>query len=80
MAFVSSLSSILGKRLLLFGLRHIDILDKDPANYVTVDVGRETSLEIRDVGLHVKASYSSLHQDAWGANCTTIETCSLASS
>ena len=54
MAFFSSLSSTIGKKLLLFGLRHIDILDKDPADFVSVDVGKKTTLEVRDVGLHVK--------------------------
>lgn len=56
MAFFSVLSSSIGKKLLLFGLRHIDILDKDPADFVSVDVGKKTTLEVRDVGLHVKAS------------------------
>ena len=56
MAFFSSISSSIGKRLLLFGLRHIDILDKDPADFTNVDVGKQTTLEIRDVGLHIKVS------------------------
>jgi autophagy-related protein 2 len=56
MAFFSNLSSTIGKKLLLFGLRHIDILDKDPADFVSVDVGKKTTLEVRDVGLHVKVS------------------------
>lgn len=38
----------------MFGLRQIDILDKDPADFVNVDVGKRTTLEVRDVGLHVK--------------------------
>jgi autophagy-related protein 2 len=54
MAFFSGLSSSIGKKLLLYGLRHIDILDKDPADFVSVDVGKKTTLEVRDVGLHVK--------------------------
>jgi hypothetical protein len=54
MAFFSALSSSIGKKLLLFGLRHIDILDKDPADFVSVDFGKKTTLEVRDVGLHVK--------------------------
>jgi hypothetical protein len=54
MAFFSGLSSSIGKRLLLYGLRHIDILDKDPADFVSVDVGKRTTLEVRDVGLNVK--------------------------
>jgi len=57
MAFFSRLSSSIGKKLLLFGLRHIDILDKDPAEFISgVDVGKKTTLEVRDVGLHVKVS------------------------
>jgi autophagy-related protein 2 len=56
MAFFSGLSSSIGKKLLLYGLRHIDILDKDPADFVSVDVGKRTTLEVRDVGLHVKVS------------------------
>jgi len=52
--FFSGLSSSIGKKLLLFGLRQIDILDKDPADFVNVDVGKRTTLEVRDVGLHVK--------------------------
>lgn len=55
MAFFSGLSSSIGKKLLLYGLRHIDILDKDPADFVSVDVGKKTTLEVRDVGLHIKA-------------------------
>ena len=58
MAFFSGLSSIIGKKLLLFGLRHIDVLDKDPGEFVNVDVGKTTTLEVRDVGLHVKVSAS----------------------
>lgn len=57
MAFFSAVSSSIGKKLLLFGLRHIDILDKDPADFVSVDVGKKTTLEVRDVGLHIKASH-----------------------
>jgi autophagy-related protein 2 len=60
MAFFSALSSSIGKKLLLYGLRHIDILDKDPADFVSVDVGKKTTLEVRDVGLHVKVS-GTLH-------------------
>ncbi|KAE8854312.1 hypothetical protein PTNB29_09668 [Pyrenophora teres f. teres] len=45
MAFFSGLSSSIGRRLLLYGLRHIDILDKDPADFVSVDVGKRTTLE-----------------------------------
>ncbi|RAR12287.1 autophagy regulatory protein [Stemphylium lycopersici] len=55
MAFFSALSSSIGRKLLLYGLRHIDILDKDPADFVSVDVGKRTTLEVRDVGLHIKA-------------------------
>jgi hypothetical protein len=54
MAFFSGLSSSIGRKLLLYGLRQIDILDKDPADFVSVDVGKRTTLEVRDVGLHVK--------------------------
>ncbi|KAJ8110632.1 hypothetical protein OPT61_g6571 [Boeremia exigua] len=54
MAFFSAVSSSIGKKLLLYGLRHIDILDKDPAEFVSVDVGKRTTLEVRDVGLHAK--------------------------
>ncbi|ORY16593.1 hypothetical protein BCR34DRAFT_506945 [Clohesyomyces aquaticus] len=61
MAFFSAFSSSIGKKLLLFGLRHIDILDKDPADFVSVDVGKKTTLEVRDVGLHVKKLVSLLH-------------------
>jgi autophagy-related protein 2 len=56
MAFFSAVSSSIGRKLLLYGLRHIDILDKDPADFVSVDVGKRTTLEVRDVGLHVKVS------------------------
>jgi autophagy-related protein 2 len=61
MAFFAAFSSSIGKRLLLFGLRHIDILDKDPADFVSVEVGKETTLEVRDVGLHVKKLVALLH-------------------
>ncbi|KAK7186935.1 ATG C-terminal domain-containing protein [Paraphaeosphaeria sporulosa] len=62
MAFsFSGLSSAFGKKLLLFGLRHIDILDKDPAEFVNVDIGKHTTLEVRDVGLHVKKLVALLH-------------------
>ncbi|PVH94360.1 hypothetical protein DM02DRAFT_661109 [Periconia macrospinosa] len=57
MAFLLGFSSSIGKRLLLFGLRHIDILDKDPADFVNVDVGKETTLRMTDkltALLHVK--------------------------
>lgn len=54
MAFFSGLSSSIGRKLLLYGLRQIDILDKDPADFVSVDVGKRTTLEVRDVGLHIK--------------------------
>lgn len=55
MAFTfSRLSSAIGKKLLLFGLRQIDILDKDPQEFVNVEVGKNTTLEVKDVGLHVK--------------------------
>jgi autophagy-related protein 2 len=54
MAFLSGISSSIGRKLLLYGLRQIDILDKDPANFVSVDVGKRTTLEVRDVGLHIK--------------------------
>ncbi|KAK3201982.1 hypothetical protein GRF29_164g1315948 [Pseudopithomyces chartarum] len=57
----SGFSSAIGKKLLLFGLRHIDILDKDPAEFVNVDVGKKTTLEIKDVGLHVKKLAALLH-------------------
>jgi autophagy-related protein 2 len=58
MAFFSGLSSTIGRKLLLYGLRQIDILDKDPAEFVSVDVGKHTTLEIRDVGLHIKVCAS----------------------
>ncbi|KAH4105010.1 autophagy-related protein [Parastagonospora nodorum] len=61
MAFFSGLSSSIGKKLLLYGLRQIDILDKDPADFVSVDVGKKTTLEVRDVGLHVKKLVALLH-------------------
>ncbi|CAI6266894.1 unnamed protein product [Periconia digitata] len=61
MAFLFNISSSIGKRLLLFGLRHIDILDKDPADFVNVDVGKETTLRMTDVGLHVKKLIALLH-------------------
>ncbi|KAJ4345135.1 autophagy- protein 2 [Ascochyta clinopodiicola] len=61
MAFFSAVSSSIGKKLLLYGLRHIDILDKDPAEFVSVDVGKRTTLEVRDVGLHVKKLITLLH-------------------
>ncbi|KAJ4357612.1 autophagy- protein 2 [Didymosphaeria variabile] len=61
MAFISGLSSAFGKKLLLFGLRHIDILDKDPAEFVNVDVGKRTTLVVRDVGLHIKKLVALLH-------------------
>ncbi|KZM27361.1 autophagy [Ascochyta rabiei] len=61
MAFFSAVSSSIGKKLLLYGLRHIDILDKDPAEFVSVDVGKRTTLEVKDVGLHVKKLIALLH-------------------
>jgi autophagy-related protein 2 len=61
MAFFSALSSSIGKKILLFGLRHIDILDKDPSDFVSVDVGKRTTLEVRDVGLHIKKLIALLH-------------------
>ncbi|KAH7138676.1 hypothetical protein B0J11DRAFT_563608 [Dendryphion nanum] len=61
MAFFSAVSSSIGKKLLLFGLRQIDILDKDPADFVSVDVGKKTTLEVRDVGLHIKKLVALLH-------------------
>ncbi|KAF1946780.1 hypothetical protein EJ02DRAFT_196310 [Clathrospora elynae] len=61
MAFFSGLSSSIGRKLLLYGLRHIDILDKDPADFVSVDVGKRTTLEVRDVGLHIKKLVALLH-------------------
>ncbi|KAF1926173.1 uncharacterized protein M421DRAFT_47750, partial [Didymella exigua CBS 183.55] len=61
MAFFSAVSSSIGKKLLLYGLRHIDILDKDPADFVSVDVGKRTTLEFRHVGLHVKKLVALLH-------------------
>ncbi|KAH6642943.1 hypothetical protein C7974DRAFT_409450 [Boeremia exigua] len=61
MAFFSAVSSSIGKKLLLYGLRQIDILDKDPAEFVSVDVGKRTTLEVRDVGLHVKKLVALLH-------------------
>ncbi|KAF2681024.1 hypothetical protein K458DRAFT_85184 [Lentithecium fluviatile CBS 122367] len=61
MAFFSALSSTIGRKLLLFGLRHIDILDKDPADFVSFDFGKKTTLEVRDVGLHVKKLVALLH-------------------
>ncbi|KAF1973735.1 hypothetical protein BU23DRAFT_532948 [Bimuria novae-zelandiae CBS 107.79] len=62
MAFLfSGLSSALGKKLLLFGLRQIDILDKDPAEFVNFEAGRKTTLEVKDVGLHVKKLAALLH-------------------
>jgi autophagy-related protein 2 len=60
MAFFAAFGSSIGKKLLLFGLRQIDILDKDPADFVSVDVGKKTTLEVRDVGLHVKVRRPSL--------------------
>ena len=41
----SGLSSAIGKKLLLFGLRHIDILDKDPQEFVNVDLGKKIMAE-----------------------------------
>ncbi|KAF1356038.1 hypothetical protein EJ07DRAFT_158020 [Lizonia empirigonia] len=61
MAFFSAVSSSIGKKLLLYGLRHIDILDKDPADFVSVDVGKKTTLEVRDVGLHITKLVALLH-------------------
>lgn len=59
MAFFSAVSSSIGKKLLLYGLRQIDILDKDPVDFVSVDVGKRTTLEVRDVGLHVNVRVRS---------------------
>jgi autophagy-related protein 2 len=56
MAFFASISSSIGKKVLLFALRNADILDKDPSDFVDVAVGKRTTLEVRDVGLHVKVS------------------------
>jgi len=56
MAFFSAISSSIGKKILLFGLSHIDVLDKDPSDFVSVDVGKRTILEVRDVGLHIKVN------------------------
>ncbi|KAF1835272.1 hypothetical protein BDW02DRAFT_597404 [Decorospora gaudefroyi] len=61
MAFFSGLSSAIGRKLLLYGLRQVDILDKDPADFVSVDVGKRTTLEVRDVGLHIKKLVALLH-------------------
>lgn len=61
--FVSALSSSIGKRLLLFGLRHIDILDKDPADFIDVDVGKKTTLRVTDVGLNVKVGTTPIYVD-----------------
>jgi hypothetical protein len=60
MAFISVLSSSIGKKLLLYGLRQIDILDKDPTDFVSVDVGKRTTLEVRDVGLHIKVGWMGI--------------------
>jgi hypothetical protein len=65
MAFFSGLSSSIGKKLLLYGLRHIDILDKDPADFVSVDVGKRTTLEVRDVGLHIRYIRRSVRLLKW---------------
>ncbi|KAF2803045.1 uncharacterized protein BDZ99DRAFT_503439 [Mytilinidion resinicola] len=54
MAFFTTISSSIGKRILLYALRHADILDKDPSDFVDVAVGKRTTLEVRDVGLRVK--------------------------
>lgn len=57
MAFLfSSIPSSIVKRLLLFALSRLDILDKDPADFVDVAVGKRSTVELRDVGLRVKAS------------------------
>jgi autophagy-related protein 2 len=74
MAFFSAVSSSIGRKLLLYGLRHIDILDKDPADFVSVDVGKRTTLEVRDVGLHVKVScHGRTHRETLLTN--PLETC-----
>ncbi|KAF2496737.1 hypothetical protein BU16DRAFT_340567 [Lophium mytilinum] len=54
MAFFTNISSSIGKKILLYALRHADILDKDPSDFVNVAVGKRTTLEVRDVGLRVK--------------------------
>lgn len=77
MAFFSGLSSSIGKKLLLYGLRHIDILDKDPADFVSVDVGKKTTLEVRDVGLHIKVRRENSGSWRARANMSCLETCSL---
>ena len=63
MAFFSGLSSTIGRKLLLYGLRQIDILDKDPAEFVSVDVGKRTTLEVRDVGLHIKVCDEDIYSN-----------------
>lgn len=61
MAFLLSISSSIGKKILLSALHHVDILDKDPSDFVDLAVGKKTTLEIRDVGLRVKRLISLLH-------------------
>lgn len=75
-SFFSGFSSAVGKKLLLFGLRHIDVLDKDPAEFVSVDVGKQTTLEVTDVGLHVKVGsrFRFASGDVLTSYC--VETCS----
>ena len=57
MTFLLSISSSIGKKILLSALHHVDILDKDPSDFVDLAVGKKTTLEIRDVGLRVKARH-----------------------
>ncbi|OCK85551.1 hypothetical protein K432DRAFT_421693 [Lepidopterella palustris CBS 459.81] len=55
MAFFTSGISSLGKKSLIRLLQYIDILDKDPSDFVDVALGLwKTTLEVRDVGLRVK--------------------------
>ncbi|KAF2758661.1 hypothetical protein EJ05DRAFT_360674 [Pseudovirgaria hyperparasitica] len=63
MAFLLSFSSSIVKRLLLFSLARLDILDKDPSDFVDVSVGKKSTLELRDVGLRIDRLTSILHLD-----------------
>lgn len=52
--FLSSISASIVKRLFLFTLSRLDILDQDPSDFVEVSVGKTSTLELRDVGIRVK--------------------------
>ena len=54
-----SILAPVSKKILLYALRRIEILDKDPGEHLKVQLGKSSTVELHNVGLSIKVRKSN---------------------